>query len=218
MFCTKCGEKFQEGTRFCIKCGTAVNTATAPDTPPTAEGFGAVTPEQMRANTAQGLAEQTMAEMQASYRDPPKTAKLPKNKNTKRNGLIVIGSVIILSLVFLFFRNVNGNYSSRVLIGTTWSIDVEEEGEDLGVFIFEPDNVVRSDIFGGYVNGKYSFEGFKTGTWSLDQKNKKLIITIMETDIEEWKFEYNNITKLKMDGIVFENGHLLGKTTINKKN
>jgi tetratricopeptide (TPR) repeat protein len=36
MFCTNCGEKIDDGAKFCIKCGTAVNSAfpqTAPITP-----------------------------------------------------------------------------------------------------------------------------------------------------------------------------------------
>jgi len=36
MFCTNCGEKIDDGAKFCMKCGTAVNSAppqTAPITP-----------------------------------------------------------------------------------------------------------------------------------------------------------------------------------------
>jgi hypothetical protein len=52
MFCSKCGEKIKEEARFCAKCGTPVNTSSVPNTPPTAGGFGGVTPEQMSVNTA----------------------------------------------------------------------------------------------------------------------------------------------------------------------
>jgi len=86
MFCTKCGEKIEEGTKFCIKCGTPVNTASVPNS----------------------IANQTMAGMQASYREPPKTV-LPQQPQTvptslathyvppPRNNLLI--AMIVLSVV-----------------------------------------------------------------------------------------------------------------------
>jgi hypothetical protein len=51
MFCSKCGEKIEEGTKFCIKCGTHVNASPVPNTSPTTGAFGGVTSEQTSANT-----------------------------------------------------------------------------------------------------------------------------------------------------------------------
>jgi hypothetical protein len=109
-------------------------------------------------------------------------------------------------------------FTNMVLVGTTWSINIDDENESLGIFIFEANNVIKSNIFGGYINGYYSDNGFKIGSWSLDQNNGKLIITIMETDVEEWQFEYTSITDVKMSGNVFENKDFLGKTEIYKLN
>jgi len=52
MFCTKCGEKLEEGSKFCVKCGTPVNTQSVPNTLSTTGTFGGVTSEQMKTNTA----------------------------------------------------------------------------------------------------------------------------------------------------------------------
>jgi hypothetical protein len=43
MFCIKCGEKIDEGSRFCAKCGIAVNSSSVPYTPPLAETVDSVT-------------------------------------------------------------------------------------------------------------------------------------------------------------------------------
>lgn len=51
---------------FCKKCGNAEKTTSVPNTPPTAGAFGGVTPEQMKANTAQGLANQATVETKES--------------------------------------------------------------------------------------------------------------------------------------------------------
>jgi len=59
MFCTKCGNKLADDARFCVKCGTTVNTASVPNTQLQAGSFGDVTPEQMKVNIAQGYTNQT---------------------------------------------------------------------------------------------------------------------------------------------------------------
>ena len=50
MFCSKCGQKLEEDSKFCIKCGTAVNTSPVTNVPPPAETFIGVTPEQTQKN------------------------------------------------------------------------------------------------------------------------------------------------------------------------
>jgi len=56
MFCTKCGEKLEEGSKFCVKCGTPVNTSSVPNTQPTTGAFnGSVMSEQIKTNTEQGM-------------------------------------------------------------------------------------------------------------------------------------------------------------------
>jgi len=100
MFCTKCGVKLEEGTKFCIKCGTPVNASPVPNTPPPVGAFGTVTPEQTRVNTAQDIANQPYTNTQANRQSPPQTAGLQNKKNTKRNVLIAAAGVVILSLVF----------------------------------------------------------------------------------------------------------------------
>jgi tetratricopeptide (TPR) repeat protein len=76
MFCSKCGEKLDENSKFCIKCGTAVNTA-------------------------QGIVNQAMANMRASYQEPPKTVELPKKKNTERNVIIAVSGAVLFLVVVL---------------------------------------------------------------------------------------------------------------------
>jgi len=131
MFCIKCGEKIEEGTKFCIKCGTPVNASSVPNTPPTAGGFGGVTPEQMRVNTAQGIANQAMAETQTSYREPPKTV-LPQQQTvppslaaqyvrSPGNNLLI--AMIVLSIVTSVLSGlVIMNFSDICLTLADWFI------------------------------------------------------------------------------------------------
>jgi len=54
MFCSKCGQKLKEDSKFCSKCETAVNMSSVPNTPLSTGTFGGITPEsevQKRQNT-----------------------------------------------------------------------------------------------------------------------------------------------------------------------
>lgn len=95
------------------------------------------------------------------------------------------------------------------LIGTTWSVIAD--GDNMGIFIFDTDNVVRTNIFGSYDGVEYT-----KGIWNWTPDGRKLIVRIMETDSEEWRFEFDTITNLKSSGIVYEDEDVLGKTEINK--
>jgi len=101
MFCSKCGEKIKEETRFCAKCGTPVNASPVPNTPPTAGDFGGVTPEQTRANTAQGIANQPYADVQANRQNPSQTAGLQNKKNIKRNILIAAAGAVLIAVLII---------------------------------------------------------------------------------------------------------------------
>ena len=74
MFCTKCGEKLEEDSKFCVKCGTLVNTELVPTAPLQARTFGGVQPEQMKVNTAQGISNQVNSEIQAGHKETPTPA------------------------------------------------------------------------------------------------------------------------------------------------
>jgi len=69
MFCTKCGSKLEEGTRFCVKCGTAVAITPVPNTTPTTDAFGGVA--------------------QTDRQEQPKTAE-PQKQNRKLLQIAVI--------------------------------------------------------------------------------------------------------------------------------
>jgi len=78
MFCTKCGAKIEEGSKFCVKCGTPVNASSVPNTPPTAEAFGGVTPHQSKA--------------------PPQQQVMPRKKLPVKP-FIIAGSILIVIIV-----------------------------------------------------------------------------------------------------------------------
>ncbi|GHV68019.1 hypothetical protein AGMMS49928_06430 [Spirochaetia bacterium] len=99
------------------------------------------------------------------------------------------------------------------LVGTTWSVNIEGEEENLGIFIFDDNNVLRTNIFDSY---SYDDGDYTLGIWNWNQSRNKLIIRVLETDAEEWRFEFDNITNLSMYGIVFEDGEILGKTEIHR--
>jgi len=86
MFCSNCGGIIEEGSKFCAKCGTAVNTATIPYTPPPAGAFCGVTPE------------------------PPKTAEWPKGKSK----LLRIAWIIPLAIWLLWLVSVILGYYKKV--------------------------------------------------------------------------------------------------------
>jgi hypothetical protein len=54
-FCSNCGEKLVENSKFCVKCGNAVNTLSVLNTPQQAGAFDGVTPEQMKVNKNQSV-------------------------------------------------------------------------------------------------------------------------------------------------------------------
>ena len=95
MFCTKCGNKLADDARFCVKCGTTVNTASVPNTQLQAGSFGDVTPEQMKVNIAQGYINQTHPTI------PPSMA--PQYISSIDNLLIVM---IVLSAVTIILAGI----------------------------------------------------------------------------------------------------------------
>jgi len=134
MFCSKCGEKIEEGAKFCAKCGTAVNTTTVPNTPPPTEAFGSVTNDVRTGNheradvgskSMEQIAEnykpqnkikplETTQEQvdQTSRQDQPKTSESPKKKSK-----LLIGAVIITPAIWVIFwlgLNIFYNVQQRV--------------------------------------------------------------------------------------------------------
>jgi len=106
MFCSNCGGKIEEGVKFCAKCGTPVNTSSVPNTPPTAGSFGGVTLDQMRENTAQGLADQANAEM---HERSNKKAEPPKKKSKLLLIAIIVAPVLLAITSLLLLIRYNSN-------------------------------------------------------------------------------------------------------------
>jgi len=95
MFCTKCGQKLEEGSKFCIKCGTPVVASSVPNTPPPVETFSGVTNEVWASN---------QEKQNVSSKPMKQTSEPLKKKNTKRNVLIAVaGVVLILVIVGVIF-------------------------------------------------------------------------------------------------------------------
>jgi hypothetical protein len=92
MFCINCGQKLEDNSRFCIKCGTAVNTASVPNTPPQPGIFGGVSPEQIMA----GQTTQPYAAMQTNWQNQPQYTEPPKNKSPLLLIAMLVAPVILV--------------------------------------------------------------------------------------------------------------------------
>ncbi|MDR2098164.1 MAG: zinc ribbon domain-containing protein, partial [Spirochaetaceae bacterium] len=73
MYCANCGTKLDDNLKFCTNCGAAVQGGIVPrtETPPPAGAFGGITPDQMRANTMEGLTDSALREIHEGYKGNP---------------------------------------------------------------------------------------------------------------------------------------------------
>jgi len=115
MFCEKCGLKINEGGKFCTGCGAPVKAEnTSHQTQ--AVYSSTLTPEQMKANMAQGLAEQVLEDIHAGNRERPKTSEPPK----KKNKLLLIAHIsVLMMLVIYFVFGIIGNFNIGYFVGST---------------------------------------------------------------------------------------------------
>ena len=91
MFCKNCGSKIDDGAKFCMKCGTAVNSA-FPQTAP-------VTPTPMA--TPQAVPVQQIATVTPAPQAGNAAAGKKKGKS-KTKPLKIIG-IVVLAIIFLVF-------------------------------------------------------------------------------------------------------------------
>jgi len=91
MFCKNCGQKLEEDSKFCIKCGTPVNTSSVPNTPPTAEAFSGVTTEQTQKNAVGET---------PSQKSEPEVQTDKKHDNLVKYIVIITGILFVSALIF----------------------------------------------------------------------------------------------------------------------
>jgi len=91
MFCSKCGQKLEEDSKFCIKCGTPVNMSSVPSTPPTVEAFGNIATEQTQKNE---LSETSSQKSEAE-------TKMNNKQDNFFNYIYIITGILFVSGLFL---------------------------------------------------------------------------------------------------------------------
>ncbi|MDR2094823.1 MAG: penicillin-binding protein activator LpoB [Treponema sp.] len=102
------------------------------------------------------------------------------------------------------------------LVGTTWAVALS--GENMGRFIFEADNVVRSSFnlasspdredIGQYI--------YVDGIWVWNQNEEKLTVRIPFSDPDELQFEFDNITNINMTGGILEDGEVVEQVELTR--
>jgi hypothetical protein len=146
MFCSNCGGIIEEGSKFCAKCGTAVNTATVPSTPPPAGAFGGVTPEQMKGNTMAGQTTQPYAAMQANSQNQSQYTEPPVIKGKSK--LLPIACIIPSAICLLWLViGLVARYRSKTMPDVNWVVTIIS-------FVILTTIPTLLTVFGGRKNNK----------------------------------------------------------------
>lgn len=132
MFCTKCGQKVEDGMMFCTNCGNRIQSA--PQQP--------VAPQ-----NGQGYMDQPAAPMYGgSYAAPQK-----KKKTGLIVGLSVGGAVVVIAIILLLVLLPGGGYAG--LVGKWY-----DESGYYGTVEFRGNGTVQMESMGISMSGTYTFD------------------------------------------------------------
>jgi hypothetical protein len=139
--CKNCGQVIIEGAQFCIKCGTAVNTSSVPNTTPQVKVFGGVAAKQMKHEPA------------------------PRRRSPLKPFIIAGSILIVIAIVLLSIFAFNGKDEKLYVSGDDRTV-LSGEDEKLNAPSKIDEKLVFSSEFDVYACGH---TGDKVGYWKNEK-------------------------------------------------